>query len=296
MTGVPVPVALFAYRRPDHLRRALSSLAACPEASATSLVVFCDGPRGPADDADVAEVRRVARAAQGFAAVDVVAQDVNRGLAVSVIAGVTEVLNRADAVIVLEDDMVVSADFLTYMNAALAMYADEDRVVSIHGYVYPTDEELPPTFFLRGADCWGWATWRRGWAHFDPDGARLLSALESAGLTRAFDFDGAFPYSQMLRDQVAGQVDSWAIRWYASAFLDDLLTLYPGRSLVENIGLDGSGTHSVDGRGLATSASELGGFSRVPVEESPRARAVIARALRAQRPRRWPRLLPWRRA
>jgi hypothetical protein len=295
MAGAPAPVALFAYRRPDHLRRSLASLAVCPEAATTSLVVFCDGPRSAADAPDVAEVRRLARAVEGFASVEVVEQSANRGLAASVIAGVSEVLSTSPSVIVLEDDMVVSEDFLAYMNAGLVMYADDERVVSIHGYVYPTEEPLPQTFFLRGADCWGWATWQRGWARFDPDGSALLAGLERAGLTEAFDFDGAFPYTQMLRDQVAGQVDSWAIRWYASAYLADLLTLYPGRSLVENIGLDGSGTHSRGGRGLATRAGVLGVPERIPVEESTAARAVVARALRGQR-RRWPRLPRWRRA
>jgi hypothetical protein len=295
MAGDPAPVALFAYRRPDHLSRSLASLAACPEAAATSLIVFCDGPRGAADAAEVEQVRRVARGIEGFARVDVVEQEQNRGLAASVISGVTDVLATHASVIVLEDDMVVSEDFLAYMNAGLRMYADEERVVSIHGYVYPTVEPLPQTFFLRGADCWGWATWRRGWSCFDPDGRALLAGLEGAGLTDGFDFDGAFPYTQMLRDQVAGTVDSWAIRWYASAYLADRLTLYPGRSLVENIGLDGSGTHSRGGRGLATRAGVLGTPERIPVEESTVARAVVARALRGQR-RRWPRLPRWGRA
>jgi hypothetical protein len=188
--------------------------------------------------------------------------------------------------------MVVSPDFLAYMNAGLALYAGDEQVVSIHGYVYPTRDALPDTFFLRGADCWGWATWRRGWAVFDPDGAALLARVEAAGLQRDFDLDGAFPYTAMLRDQVEGRTDSWAVRWYASAFLADKLTLYPGRSLVLNIGLDGTGTNSLPDDSLGDSVARMPHLVPVPVEESQAARAAIAGSLSRRRPvlervRRW---------
>ncbi len=96
---------------------------------------------------------------------------------------------------------------------------------------------------MPGADCWGWATWRRGWAYFNPNGAQLLRELKQRKLEHAFDYGGSYPYTQMLEAQIAGANDSWAIRWYASAFLLGKLTLYPGRSLVHNIGNDASGTH-----------------------------------------------------
>jgi hypothetical protein len=129
------------------------------------------------------------------------------------------------------------------MNEALDRFADVERVISVHGYVYPVQEMLPEAFFLRGADCWGWATWRRGWALFNPDGQALLDELKRKSLIKAFDFNGAYGYSKMLEGQIKGTNDSWAIRWHASAFLADKLTLYPGRSLVHNIGNDSTGTH-----------------------------------------------------
>jgi hypothetical protein len=98
---------------------------------------------------------------------------------------------------------------------------------------------------LRGADCWGWATWRRGWAHFNPDGNYLLRELKQQGLLKKFDFDGAYAFSKMLQDQIDGLNDSWAVRWHASTFLANKLTLYPGRSLVHNIGNDSSGSHCI---------------------------------------------------
>ena len=119
----------------------------------------------------------------------------------------------------------------------------DDRVVSIHGYVYPVGQPLPEAFFLHGADCWGWATWSRGWSCFNSDGQFLLDELKRHKTIRAFDFNGTYPFSKMLEGQIKGTNDSWAVRWYASAFLAGKLTLYPGRSLVHNIGNDDSGTH-----------------------------------------------------
>ena len=159
--GNLAPIALFCFRRPAHLARVLEALQANTLASASILYLFCDGPRGPQDQLEVDEVRRVARAASGFAKVEVRCLEVNQGLAQSIISGVSEVLKRHGRVIVLEDDLVTSPYFLTFMNEALEKYEDTETVASIHGYLFPVLEHLPETFFIRGADCWGWATWSR---------------------------------------------------------------------------------------------------------------------------------------
>jgi hypothetical protein len=238
------PIAIFAYRRLDHLRRTIEALAANAEATASDVLVFSDGARDQAAEEDVAAVRQFLRTVDGFGSLRVIERPANIGLARSIVSGVSEVLRARDRVIVVEDDLVTSPHFLRYMNDALAKYQHDERVVSVHAYVYPVRRSLPETFFLRGADCWGWATWRRGWQVFSPDGPALLAGLLENNLTDEFDFRGAFDYTGMLRDQIAGRNDSWAVRWYASAFLAGKLTLYPGRSLVQNIGNDASGVHS----------------------------------------------------
>jgi len=146
-------------------------------------------------------------------------------------------------VIVLEDDLVTSRYFLRFMNDALNHYADDDRVISIHGYMSPVAEQLPTTFFLRGADCWGWATWARGWSLFESDATKLFANIRREKLDHEFNYEGHYDYMHMLQMQVQGKIDSWAIRWHASAFLKNKLTLYPGKSYVLNIGNDSSGTH-----------------------------------------------------
>jgi hypothetical protein len=209
-------------------------------AEQSHLFIFSDGPKTEKDEPKVKEVREYLKTIKGFKNIEIIERDKNWGLANNIIDGITKVVNQYGRVIVLEDDLVTSPYFLKFMNDGLNIYEEEEKVISVHGYVYPI-KGLPEIFFLRGADCWGWATWKRGWDLFEKDGKKLLDELEKRKLTKLFDFNGAYPYTKMLKDQVEGKVDSWAIRWYASAFIHEKLTLYPGISLVKHIG--DLGTH-----------------------------------------------------
>lgn len=298
------PIALFAYRRPDHLRRTVEALRQNILADQSPVYVFCDAARSEAERDDVERVRAYAYSIEGFRSVEVIAAAENRGLADSIISGVTEVLAKHGRVIVVEDDLVTSPHFLTYMNDGLQLYADEPRVASIHGYVYPVAGDLPNTFFMRGADCWGWATWSRAWSAFEPDGTLLLDRLTQKGLTRAFDMDGSFQYTNMLRDQIAGRNNSWAIRWHAATFVRDMLTLYPGHTLVENIGFDSSGTHCGVSDVFAGAVSDQPiQIAAQPISESQIGRAAFIEYFRRTQPAeksRWGRALEglsatWRR-
>jgi hypothetical protein len=257
------PIVLFVYNRPGHTLRTLQSLAKNKEAKESTLFIFCDGAKKNASEDQVQkirEVRNVIRTEKWCKEVTIVESDVNKGLANSIVEGVTKVVNSFGKIIVLEDDILVSDFFLKYMNEALDLYFSENEVISIHGYLYPVKEKLPETFFLKGADCWGWATWKRRWDLFEEDGKKLLEEIKTRNLEYEFDFNGSYPYMKMLKKQVDGKNDSWAIRWYASAFLKNKLTLYPGKSLVENTGNEGSGTH-VNKTELYDSV-----FSQSPVE------------------------------
>ena len=241
--NVLAPIVVFTYNRPEHTLRTLNALLMNPLANESDIIIYSDSARTASHNKAVDEVRNYLSEITGFRSIKVIHRDKNFGLSESIIQGVTEVLQQSEKVIVLEDDMVVSPYFLEYMNEALEQFVDDDRVISVHGYVYPVDIELPEAFFLQGADCWGWATWRRGWALFNSDGQYLLDELVRRHLIQEFDYNGAYPFLNMLKDQIKGKNDSWAIRWHASAFLANKLTLYPGRSLVNNIGNDSSGNH-----------------------------------------------------
>ena len=280
------PVALFVYNRPLHTRQTVEALQRNDLARETELVLVSDGPRTPSAVPAVAAVRQYIRGIQGFRTVTIVERPTNVGLAQSIIHGVTRLVRDHGRVIVLEDDLVTSPHFLRFMNAGLDLYEGDERVISIHGYMYPLRTILPETFFLRGADCWGWATWKRGWELFEPDAARLRDQLRERKLERAFDLEGACSYTRMLADQNAGRNDSWAIRWHASAFLNGRLSLNPARSLVLNIGNDHSGTHSGSTRAFNVDlASTPIRLDPVAVEECLIARDHIRDFLKAWRRR-----------
>jgi putative methyltransferase (TIGR04325 family) len=283
---VTTPVVLFVYNRVVHTRRTVESLLGNPVSSNSDLIIFSDGPKNCDNFDDVQKVRDYISSIEGFKSVKIFSSDINKGLAESIIYGVTDVLSDYESIIVLEDDMIVSPHFLTYMNDGLKQYQNDDRVISIHGYVYPIADELPETFFLKGADCWGWATWRRGWNLFNLDGQFLLDELDRRKLRKKFDFNGSFNYSGMLQGQIKGSNDSWAVRWHASAFLANKLTLYPGRSLVHNIGNDSSGTHCGNSTALDTELSETPiCIDDIVVEESEVAKKAIEYFFWTKRPR-----------
>jgi len=236
------PIALFTYNRPWHTQQTVEALLTNAEAKDSDLIVFSDGDKDSSSSPKVDDVRQYLKTIEGFKSVRIVEREENLGLAQSIISGVTEVVNEYGRIIVLEDDLLTSPYFLKYMNDGLKLYQDDERVISLHGYSYPI-KNLPETFFLKGADCWGWATWKQDWSLFEPDGKKLLAQLKQRNLMDRFDFFGAFDYSGMLKGQIEGKNDSWAIRWYASALLHSKLTLYPGKSLVHNTGNDASGRH-----------------------------------------------------
>ena len=237
------PIILFVYNRPEYTRQTIESLKKSQFASGSELFIYSDAAKTEKDKKLVAEVRDYIKTINGFRKVIIKESKENKGLALSITSGVSEILNKYDNAIILEDDLELSPFFLKYMNEALSLYEKEEDVISIHGYVYPVKKKLPETFFLRGADCWGWATWKRGWKFYEDNASKLLSEITSKNLKDEFDFNRSYPYTKMLKNQIKGEINSWAIKWYASAFVNNKLTLYPGKSLVRNIGTTVSSTH-----------------------------------------------------
>lgn len=237
------PIALFVYNRVDHLRKSVEALRFNDLADSSILYIFSDAAKSDLDEHSVKLVREYIKTIKGFDRIIIIEQAENLGLSRSIISGVTLLCREHGRVIVLEDDIVTSQYFLTYMNDALNMYQNDQKVMSIHGYKFPIDYELSETFFLKGANSWGWATWGNKWSYFEQDGMILLKMIQDKNLSHEFDVDGTCNYTDMLRDQVLGKNDSWAIRWRASVFLNDGLTLFPVASHALNIGHDLTGVH-----------------------------------------------------
>ena len=242
------PIILFVYNRPEHTRKTIEALKRNSLASESELFVFADGPKENATDAQQAKIRQVREyiaSIEGFKEVHIETSEKNKGLANSVVYGVTKIVNQFGRVIVLEDDIVTSSHFLQYMNQSLDLYENDDEVACIHGFSIIKDAPIREnSYFQYGADCWGWATWERGWELFNPDAQELLKRLkDDRKLRTIFTYNESYPYMEMLQNQIDGKVDSWAIRWYASAVINRKLCLYPRKSLVQNIGF-GDGTHT----------------------------------------------------
>jgi len=237
------PITLFVYNRPWHTRQTLESLKRNVSANESSLFVYSDGAKTDADERKVLEVRDYIRTVDGFKNVSIVEREENFGLAKSIITGVTEVLNNYGKVIVVEDDLICSPYFLSYMNQALSIYNNIDKVMHVSAYMYPINSTgLKETLFFRPASCWGWGTWARAWKYLEYDIHKLIPSFDNE-LIHKFNMDGKFNFWHQMELNRDGRIHSWAIRWYASVFLNNGLCLHPSRSLVNNIGFDGTGVH-----------------------------------------------------
>ncbi|QNL51416.1 glycosyltransferase [Olivibacter sp. SDN3] len=240
------PIALFVYNRPEHTRRTINYLQANVLAEESRLFIFSDAAKTPSDQEQVNEIRAFAVQISGFKSVKLINREQNLGLAASIISGVSQLVNEYGKVIVFEDDLLSSPYTLTYFNEALKRYAQTEQVMQVAAYMFPlkNSSALPETFFLRSTSSWGWATWKRAWDHFDPDIEHLYKQFDKKKIYR-FTVDGTMNYWKQLLDFRNKRNNSWAIRWHATVFLKEGLVLYPAKSLIENIGHDGSGVHSI---------------------------------------------------
>lgn len=238
------PIALFIFNRPAHTQRVIESLQACKGFAESPVYVFADGPRRPEEAPIIRETRAVARSLLGDHAI-FFERDSNLGVDSSVINGVTQLCGQYGKVVVVEDDLVVSTKFLEFLNMGLELYQDETRVMQIVGNMFdvPQLHEHRQAIFLPMTNSSGWATWKRAWDQFDPTATGWRQRLADDRERRRFDLDGHYKFRDMLSHQMRRRVPAWDIRWYYSVFARGGLVLYPPRTLVFNIGFDGTGTH-----------------------------------------------------
>jgi hypothetical protein len=211
----------------------------------SELFIFSDGARDASVVAEVNKVRAILGEPWAFKSLTIIERDRNWGLAENVIDGVTAIVNKYGRVIVLEDDLEIAKVGLRYFNEALEHFEQEEKVMSVSGYMYPVQDadKLPETFFFRVANSWGWATWKSAWQHFNSDIEELTKDF-SKDKIKQFSIDHSENFWKQVKEFKAGKINSWAIRWYLTVFNQQGLNLYPKRSMIQNIGTDGSGTHS----------------------------------------------------
>ena len=260
------PIIVFSYNRPDHLRRTLEALSQNDLASESVLYIYCDGAKDNASKEQRIRVdknREIAHNVRGFKDVHVVEREHNVGLKDNIVGAVTEIVNQFGRVVTLEDDVVSSIGFLKYMNDALELYADEDRVMHVSAYMYPHKCRLPESFFYPvpypGG---GWATWKRAWDCYNDNSQELYDYWKDNW--SKFDVFGGDYLSKQLKMNVDGTLNTWFIKWYAVVNQKEALTLYPGSSLTNNIGFDEMATNC-----YSTNKFDVIPVDYVKVEQSP---------------------------
>ena len=246
------PIVLFVYNRPQHTQQTVEALQKNELSSESELFIFADGPKVNATEEQkekIRQVREYIHKISGFKSVTICTKETNNGLANSVIAGATEIINKFGKVIVLEDDLVTSKYFLKFMNKALDFFENDERIFSISGYNYSSEIlKIPSNYkkdiylsYRHGST--GWGTWKNRWSSVDWEVSDFKEFSENTESQQAFNRGGA-DMSEMLKDQMEGKIDSWAIRFDYSMSKRNKFNVRPVKSLVKHIGSDNTGTHS----------------------------------------------------
>lgn len=239
------PIVLFVYNRPDHTSKTIEYLKKNEIAKYSELFIFSDGPKNEGQIEKVLAVRKIINNITGFKSVKIIESKENKGLANSVINGVTQIINEYGKVIVLEDDIITSKNFLKFMNEALDYYQNDSKIWSIGGYKLPF--EIPKdyrekVFLTYRATSWGWATWKDRWNTIDWNIKDYKNY--KFNILKIIHFcKGGNDLDKMLRNQMKGKIDSWAIRWCYNQSFQNKYTVIPTNSLIKNNGMDNSGTH-----------------------------------------------------
>jgi len=249
------PIVLFIFNRLNHTKKTVEALKKNHLASDSELFIYSDGANNLSDKVKVSEVRKYIKTINGFKKITIIERDKNWGLAKSITDGVTEIVNRHNKIIVLEDDLVTSSYFLKFMNESLQFYEHKKKVWHISGWNYPIDIETPNDVFLwRLMNCWGWATWSDRWRYYEKNSKELIKMFKKEEIY-SFNIDGSENFFKQLIDNQKGVINTWAIYWYASIYKNKGLCLNPKHTFVLNIGNDGGGTNKL--KGLIYSSKKL---------------------------------------
>ncbi len=263
------PIVLFVYNRPEHTKKTLNALFNNKLANQSELYIFSDGIKKGANKEEtkkINDVRNVITSKKWCKIVNIIEAKDNKGLANSIINGISTILDKYGKAIILEDDIVTSPRFLEFMNKNLDYYKDEQQVFGISGYCYPNKKINETTYFLPIGSSWGWATWLDKWNQISFNAQELLNIIDKRKLQKTMDFNG-YRFYEMLKTHANSSIDTWDIQFYTSFFLQNGLFLFPNVSLVQNIGFDSSGIHcSEDGFLGIVENKMIKDYNKIPIK------------------------------
>ncbi len=225
------------------LKKCLESLELCDNAKNYKIYIYIDGPRDDTELLLIEETSRVAHKQWAFKQIVIINRNINLGLKQSIKEGLNEIFDKYDAAIIIEDDLQFHPKFLTFIYNGLEKYRNEKIVASIQGFSL-IEQNSSESYFLPGADCWGWGTWSDRWRKVSWDSKYLLNEIVSQKLEKKFNFNNSYNFTKLLKLNSEGKTSSWAIDWQASMFLQGMVSLYPPINLVHNLGdgIDASNT------------------------------------------------------
>lgn len=240
------PICLFTYNRLNETIKTVEALQKNYLANKSDLFIFSDGPKSYEKSQEVEEVRKYIRTIKGFNTITISESLVNKGLANSIISGVTQIIEKYGKVIVLEDDLVTSSNFLDFLNQGLNFYTNYQKIFSISGYCYdlPSLKNYSKDYLLGyRASSLGWGTWLDRWTPIDWQ-VKEYNKFKWNFIRQFHFMRGGSDMPKMLKKQMKGQIDSWAIRWCFHQFQNDMLTVFSSKSKINHIGLGAQATHT----------------------------------------------------
>ena len=245
------PIAFFCFNRADKTKLVLDALAVNNFASESEIFIFCDGPRNIKDLAAIKEVHQVIESEKRFKKIHITKREINHGSQFSIIYGINSVLENHDRVIVIEDDIITSKDYLNFTNRALEFYENDKNIWCVSGFNYPKNLITFPKnyqediFFVRAKNSsWGWGTWRDRWQQIDFEVKDYPEFVKNKKLVKEFNRAGG-NMADMLRMQKQGRINTWDIQMTYAMFKNNAYTIHSLKPLTKNIGFDQSGTHTV---------------------------------------------------
>jgi glycosyltransferase involved in cell wall biosynthesis len=240
------PICLFTYNRLEETKLTVEHLQKNDLAKESNLYIFSDGAKNEASVKSVEAVRQYLKKVDGFKKIEIIESPINKGLAKSIITGVSQVINEYGSVIVLEDDLITAPNFLSYMNQGLDFYQAQEKVWSVSGFSFPinydADYKFDNSFGLR-ASSWGWGTWKNRWDLVDWNVSDYADFVNNKVAKKAFKRGGS-DMCKMLDNQMTGKINSWAIRFCYAQFKQQCYDILPVNSKVVNIGFNGDASNT----------------------------------------------------
>ena len=242
------PVAFLIFNRPDTTKKVFEVIR---QAQPAKLLVVADGARSdrPGEAEKCQATRAIIDRVDWECEVLTNYSDINLGCKVRVSSGLNWVFNNVEEAIILEDDCLPHPSFFLFCEKLLKYYREDERIMVISGdnFQFGRKRTTYSYYFSRYNHCWGWATWKRAWQHYDVEMKLWQQIRDNNWLESILERPRAIEYWQKVFQATYDEnINSWAYRWTFACWIQNGLTILPNANLVSNIGFGVEGTHTTN--------------------------------------------------